>query len=238
MLPADAGEALLGALPHGRVYQAVTGWERDLATLRSRGHSVLEGLSSNTRAQVRRSIRRYEARDGALSLRRAQSLAEAREAWELAGTWHRARWPDSGFNNPQFMNFHATLLKRGFDHGAVRLYRVAFGDETIAVCHYLCEGGALGEGGTVRFYLQGVRPEADGHLKPGLTAHCVLMQHFLDEGWDSYDFMGGDSRYKRQLADRRREFLSLRVHDGSARQRLRDVARALRTRLNARTTRP
>jgi len=228
MLPATLGEALRDALRHVRVYQEVTGWERDLAALRRQGRSVLEGLSSNTRQQVRRSIRGYQARDGGLSVRRAETLDEALEAWELAGEWHRARWQDSGFANPEFARFHTLLLKRGFDHGAVRLYRVAFGTETIAVCHFLCDGG------TARFYLQGVRPEADGRLKPGLTAHSVLMQQFLDEGWDSYDFMGGDSQYKRQLADRRTRFLTLRVHDGSVGHRLRDVARGLRARIQGR----
>ncbi|MEM1189217.1 MAG: GNAT family N-acetyltransferase [Pseudomonadota bacterium] len=224
MLPRDLGEALLGALPKARIYQQVTGWERDLAELRRQGMSVLDALSANTRYQIRRSIRGYEQRYGPLRVSGASTLAEAMDIWRAAGAWHTNRWPDSGFANPSFLTFHETLLKRGFDHGAVRLFRVTSGATTIAALYFLLDGG------NARFYLQGVKPEPDGKLKPGLTAHCLLMQKLLDEGWDSYDFMGGDSQYKRQLADRRREFLSLRVHNGSLRHRISDVARLIRDR--------
>ena len=226
MLPSAVGIALLASLPHARVYQRVVGWQRDLLALRSKGQTILDALSSNTRQQVRRSLRRYEGRYGTVSVQRVSTPLDAIAALREAGTWHRSRWPDSGFRNPAFIEFHETLLKRGLDHGQVRVYRVAFGDITIGVFYYLCDRHA------VRFYLQGVRPEADGKLKPGLTAHCLLMQHFLDEGWDSYDFMGGDSQYKRQLADEHTEFLTLRVHNGGLSHRLADAARAIRDRLS------
>jgi CelD/BcsL family acetyltransferase involved in cellulose biosynthesis len=224
MLPSAVGEALMQSLPRARIYQRVVGWARDLKGLRERGIPLLDALSPNTRYQLRRSRRRYEARFGPLFVEEAKSLDDAEDAWQQAGQWHRARWADSGFINPAFLDFHQRLLKRGFDHGVVRIYRVGFGSETIAVLYLLCDAGRA------YFYLQGVRSETDGHLKPGLTAHWALMQTLMDEGWDTYDFMGGDSQYKRQLADQRIEFLSLRIHDGSLRQRGRDLLRDLRNR--------
>jgi CelD/BcsL family acetyltransferase involved in cellulose biosynthesis len=229
MLPEGVGHAVLSAFPSARIYQLVTGWQRDLASVRRQGGGILDALSANTRAQVRRSLRGYERRYGSASVERLETLEDALDAWREAGDRHRARWQDSGFRNPAFTDFHERLLKHGLDHGNVRLYRVAFGDTTVGVFHYLCDRG------TVRFYLQGVKPEGDSKLKPGLTAHCLLMQHFLDDGWDNYDFMGGDSQYKRQLADRRTEFMTLRIHDGSMGHRLADVARGLRDRLRGAT---
>ncbi|MEL7046760.1 MAG: GNAT family N-acetyltransferase, partial [Pseudomonadota bacterium] len=116
MLPSDLGEALLEALPKARIYQRVSGWERDLGELRRRGVSVLDALSANTRYQIRRSMRGYEQRYGPLRVSGASTLEEARDIWRVAGDWHINRWTDSGFANPSFLAFHETLLKRGFDH--------------------------------------------------------------------------------------------------------------------------
>ncbi len=34
------------------------------------------------------------------------------------------------------------------------------------------------------------------HEKPGLTCHVVALLHYLREGCDIYDFLGGDSQHK------------------------------------------
>ena len=102
--------------------------------------------------------------------------------------------------------------------------RVSAGSRTVGVFFYLLAGE------TVYFYLQGVQPETDSKLKPGLMSHALLMQHFLERGASVYDFMGGDSQYKRQLADRTTSFMVLHWHNGALRFRLEDAARALRNR--------
>ena len=107
---------------------------------------------------------------------------------------------------------------------AFSFFRLAFGGQVIGVFHFLIRRGCA------YFYLQGVREETDGKLKPGLTAHCLLMQHMLEAGFDSYDFMGGDSQYKRQLADQRRGFTIQRRHSGAWRFRLEDGLRELKRR--------
>ncbi|GAB5415430.1 MAG: hypothetical protein Cons2KO_30330 [Congregibacter sp.] len=230
MLPADYGTPLLDAFPYSRVYQEVTGWKRDLQAIRSCGSTVLNALSPNTRYQVRRSIRRYEQCYGTPRIEEMGSQSAAERAWNEASIWHKQRWSDSGFNNPEFSAFHCNLQKCGLDHGITRIYRVICGNETIGIFYFLSDGKVA------RFYLQGVKRERDAKLKPGLTGHCLLMQHLLDEGWDEYDFMGGDSQYKRQLADVKTRFVSVRVHDGSRTEQFLDSMRKLRNRvLGART---
>lgn len=221
MLPAEC------ALPehrHGRTLEEVSGFIRNLAALREQNTSVLEGLSSNTRYQVRRSLKRYTELYGTPSVCAAGTRAEATAMFREADTLHQQRWTDSGFKNPTFVAFHETLLKRGFDHGNVQLFRVAFGNHVIGIFHYLCDNGRA------CFYLQGVRSESDGKLKPGLTGHSLLMQHFLETGYDSYDFMGGDSQYKRQLADRQQNFVIQRRHNGHWRFCTEDMFRSLKQR--------
>ncbi|MEO0438411.1 MAG: GNAT family N-acetyltransferase [Pseudomonadota bacterium] len=220
MLNESVARSLLQSLPHCRVYQEQIGWKRDLSRLRAAANKpLIEGLSANTRAQIRRSIRRYEELYGKAQIVRLRDIVSAEMAFEQAGEWHKKRWTDSGFYNPSFVLFHKTLLKRGLDHGKAQVFQVMFGTHVIGVFYYLCDGK------NARFYLQGVRYETDKKLKPGLTGHSLLMQHFLDEGWDTYDFMGGDSQYKRQLADIPVAFTTLKVHSGNFTSRIADFLR-------------
>ena len=210
-----------------RVDQTVRGYASNLAQRRAAGQDVLQGLSANTRYQIRRALRGFAQRYGEPALQVAASPEEALQMFQEAGQWHRQRWHDSGFNNPAFTDFHEQLIKRGVDHNTVSLLRVSAGDHVVGVFFYLLAGR------TVHFYLQGVAPEANGKLKPGLMSHALLMQHFLELGFDVYDFMGGESQYKQQLADTTTHFMMLHQHNGHWRFRLEDLARRLRRRLRS-----
>jgi CelD/BcsL family acetyltransferase involved in cellulose biosynthesis len=41
----------------------------------------------------------------------------------------------------------------------------------------------------------------EGQAKPGLTCHHAAIRVALDQALDVYDFLAGDDRYKRSLAD-------------------------------------
>ena len=53
--------------------------------------------------------------------------------------------------------------------------------------------------GCVYFYLSALIQEQDSNLKPGLLLHSYAIEHYLQSGQNFYDFMGGDSQYKRSL---------------------------------------
>jgi CelD/BcsL family acetyltransferase involved in cellulose biosynthesis len=76
----------------------------------------------------------------------------------------------------------------------VALMRVTAGDTMIAVIYFHLVNN------NVYFYLQGINYEADQKLKPGLVAHAIASQYFLEQGMKIYDYMGGYSQYKCQLA--------------------------------------
>lgn len=225
MLP-EALALGLGATFDGvQTAYAVNGFQFDLETARRSDQTIVDALSSNTRYQVRRSLRRYEKAHGAARVLGAQTLEQALRLFHEAGDLHRARWSDSGYRNPVFVKFHETLIKRGFDHGSAQLFSVAFGDYVIGVFYFLvCRGQAY-------FYLQGVQTETDGKLKPGLCGHALLMQYFLEQELDVYDFMGGESQYKRQLANAENRFVTLRIHNGRWRFLLEEKAREIKNKL-------
>ncbi|EED33941.1 conserved hypothetical protein [gamma proteobacterium NOR5-3] len=225
MLPKQLAIGLNEHLTHTHSEYEVQGFKTCLATLKNTQTSVIESLSANTRHQLRRSLRRYEQAYGPHQLTAATSADEALVFFEDAGPWHKSRWPDSGFSNPAFLKFHKILIKRGFDHGTVQLFRLSFGERLVGVFYFLISGRQ------VYFYLQGVRREADGKLKPGLTGHWLLMQHFLEQDMDVYDFMGGESQYKQQLSNVQNSFVTMRVHNGALKFRVEDRLRQLKHRL-------
>ena len=51
----------------------------------------------------------------------------------------------------------------------------------------------------VFFYLSGIDYANSELSKPGVIAHALCIQHYIDSNKTCYDFLGGDSQYKRSL---------------------------------------
>jgi hypothetical protein len=166
----------------------------NLSAIKKNNKSYLSTLNSNTRYQIRRSMRLYEELYGKLSFELAQDTEQAMALFREAGRYHVLRWGDSGYKNPRFTQFHENLINNTFDQKMVALMKVTAGDTTIAVIYFHLSNK------NVFFYLQGVCYETDQKLKPGLVAHAIASQYFLEQGMHLYDYMGGYSQYKCQLA--------------------------------------
>lgn len=185
-----------------------------LKSLRKGGRNYLDSLSRNTRYQINRSKRLYE-QAGKLELKRAETLIQALRMLEVIGHLHAKRWAsDSGFNNPQFVSFHRTLIERLWDNGNIDIWQLSLNGEPLSFLYNFVQRG------TVYFYLGAVRETDNAKLKPGLLGHAMTIEHYLNKGIQYYDFMGGDERYKRSLASKsdilyrlslQREVASLRL---------------------------
>jgi len=170
-------------------------YSKDLESIQGENEQYLATLKPNTRYQIRRSIRLYQQLHGEIDYTLAQSTEEALALFYEAGKYHVLRWSDSGFNNKQFMLFHENIIKKSFEKKSVDLMRVTSGDTTIAILYFHIVGK------DVYFYLQGINYESDKKLKPGLVAHALATQYYLDKGMRKYDYMGGYSQYKCQLSN-------------------------------------
>ena len=109
----------------------------------------------NTRYQVRRSIRLYEKKYGALKLSQPKNKEEALEFFLEAGKLHVQRWEDSGFKNKEFIQFHKNLILDSFEDNTINLLKLTANKETIAIMYYHLIAG------TVYFYLHGLNYEDD-----------------------------------------------------------------------------
>ena len=189
----------------------------DLAKVRASGEGYLAQLSSNTRSQIRRSIRLYEERSGEACVEIAGNPEEA-VAWldELVEL-HESTWQErgeAGAFRGEAREFHRALIRStvpnsGRDELRSDIVRVRFGEETIALLYNTVYRGR------VSFYQSGVRYADDRKLKPGLVAHVLAVDRYLASGEVEYDFLGGEPQpvqYKRSLSTDVRSLYWARLH--------------------------
>lgn len=179
----------------------------DLESIRESGRGYLDSLSRNSRHQIRRSIKLYNDIAPA-QLVFAQNKQQAQGFFDKIAPLHRERWGEgSGFNNPAFITFHQALIDQGFDDGQVELVCLKVGHHAVGYLYNFIMDGCL------YFYLSAIdysNPSfQDKRMKPGLAMHALRIQHGIDHQLylNTYDFMGGDSRYKKSLAIQSDEML-------------------------------
>jgi CelD/BcsL family acetyltransferase involved in cellulose biosynthesis len=173
------------------------------------GKPFLEGLSANTRYQLRRSDRAYQAA-GPITVERATTLATAEKFLDALAVLHKAAWTARGhpgaFANPFFRAFHRALLARALPRGEAELLRVAAGADVVGYLYNFRHRGR------VLAYQSGFDYAAAGpHQKPGLTCHHAAIEFFRNDGATAYDFLAGGDRYKSSFANRTSELYWLDV---------------------------
>ncbi len=225
MMLVSRAKNIILSLPQAKIDMRSPGYAVDLSEIRDKGLNYIETLNSNTRYQIRRSIRRYSEKYGELTLYRAVTKVEAINLFFLAGKYHTMRWADSGFNNPQFVQFHKNIIRDSFEDGSIQLIRINAGEETIAILYYHIVKSQ------VFFYLQGIQYHSDKKLKPGLVAHVLATDFFLQEGMDYYDYMGGYSQYKTQLAGQTEDLATVVIQRPRSQFRLENMARNIKSRI-------
>lgn len=209
-----------------------------LDTIRQKGATYLSQLSSNTRHQIKRSIRLYEAAHGDRRLDRAETAPEATEWFEEMLALHSRRWRSVGkpgaFADEATRRFHTKLLHRCVeqpdDDGlVVDVIRARFGERTVGILYNLRYRGR------VSFLQCGLSFDDDNRLKPGLVVHTLAAQYYLGTGATEYDFLGGEVepvRYKRSLSTSVRSLAWLQLPRATPKMRLvealRTVGRKLR----------
>ncbi|UUM32891.1 GNAT family N-acetyltransferase [Vibrio japonicus] len=171
----------------------------NLDDLREKNQSVLQFLSRNSRYQILRSMRKYSDL-GEITLEKASSAEKAKEMLKIAKPLHLARWSaehvKSGFSNEDFVAFHELLIERGIETGAVEVYHIKAGTETLSIMYNFKHDNH------VYFYLCAINYQrTSSQYKPGLVSHYLLINKALEEGVASYDFMGGTARYKETFSN-------------------------------------
>jgi Acetyltransferase (GNAT) domain len=177
----------------------------DLREIARKGGDYLAAVSSNTRAQIRRSYKLYGGIRTTVAADRTEALDIYGEMVDLHRHWWKRRGQRGAFASEYFRALHRRLIERRFDAGEIQLIRVSNGQSTIGCLYNFDYAGA------VSFYQSGLRLEQDNRLKPGYVCHTEAIRHNLKLGRDIYDFMASFDEYKQRMGTHRRDLVWVRI---------------------------
>jgi hypothetical protein len=158
-----------------------------------------EVLSKNTRSQIKRSKRLLENK-GALSFKIVKDKDEIFALFDHMSKIHINLWHKSsngsGFSNSSFIKFYQQLVKMNTcNESLVEVSVLSINGVGIGyLVNYIYKN-------KVYFYLSALTKSEDNRIKIGLLLHSEAIQFYHLNGYESYDFLGGDARYKKSLSD-------------------------------------
>jgi CelD/BcsL family acetyltransferase involved in cellulose biosynthesis len=160
-------------------------------------------LTGSTGTQVRKNRRVYEGQFGPLSARPAANREEALQFFDEMTRLHLARWEAQGESttlaSEMVLDFHRRLIDRLWPEGEVEMVRVGSVDKAIGYLYnYVFRG-------KVFFFQSGFDYGLDPARSPGMLTHALAIEQYRQRGLQEYDFLAGDARYKRSLANRCRD---------------------------------
>lgn len=189
--------------------------------------SFLQRLPTRTRQQARRTLRGV---DEDTQFHLVTTRGEAQQLFTQLITLHQHHWRAKGkpgaFASEEMCSFHRDLIERLLPKGEAILARLDGPNRPLALLYgFVC-------GGTFYFYQSGVSHDGHGRVKsPGVAAHLALMRALSQQGIHTYDFLAGESEYKRRLATSTSVLLELhatRVRLANARTLFSHAARTVR----------
>jgi len=155
-------------------------------------------MSKNSRDQIKRSEKAIKFEFGDIDIVRCKTSSEILKGFEELARLHRLRWRDSengsGFDNPIFVEHQKSILftKPRF----AELIKFVAGNKTLGFSMNLI----INE--TVYFYCSGINYfRNDNKVKVGYVMHYKMMEYYANRGFKTYDFLGGESRYKSSLSN-------------------------------------
>ena len=226
----DGYEAVRAARYRTHVHTLKTTAFVDLKAIRAAGGDYLATISSNTRYQIRRALKIYEAR-GPLTLQPARSAEEALSFFEEMGELHERSWQQKSeggaWRFPFLVAFHRRVIETSFPEGRIEIVRISCGDAPIGYIHCLVRGGWFGS------YLSGFAYEADNKVKPGLVSFYLYIEEKLKTGEEVLDFLAGDHRYKTSLGQPGPNIYWFRVQERRPQLMLENALRWVKHRLKA-----
>lgn len=169
----------------------------DLKKIRENKINYLQLISSNKRQQIRRSIKQYEKK-GKIQIRQAESSDEALYMLDRLAELHQKEWVKRGmtgaFSNSYFYQFHKKLIKNRFHDNEIQLLHIFNKNMTLGYIYNFVYKK------TVLFYQSGFNYLPKNIYRPGLVSHYFAINYNIKKNYYTYDFLAGDSQYKKSLA--------------------------------------
>lgn len=195
----------------------------DLSAIGETQDSYTMLLSQNTRSNIRQAIKRL-SKLGPLRLIPACDPETALAVYvDLVGM-HQESWKKRGlpgaFATDWFEDFHRSLIESRFTAGEMQLLRINCGEKTLGCLYNFVYQGV------VYYYQSGFNYADFGRFKPGLVCHALAIPYNAALGHKTYDFLGGDSQYKKSLSTHTNQLVSYIIQKPRLRFKLERLAKA------------
>jgi len=195
--------------------------------LPKRWDDYLAALSTDNRYMVRRSLRDFERWAGkSWKVEVAKTHEDLVRGKAILQRLHEHRWKSGGidgaFSSSLFSRFHDLVMPELLYRGALDLRWLVVNGEPIAASYCVAHDNRL-------YYVQGGRAtDVPKGVRPGIVLHLYTLRAAIEAGRLEYDFLGGDARYKDQLATSVRSLIELRVMRPSLPNTMRGAVEASR----------
>jgi hypothetical protein len=172
--------------------------------------AYLASLRSEQRYLVRRSLRDFERwAGGDFELRRAETRSDLALGKSVLEALHAERWRAAGkpgvFASSRFRAFHDEMMDRLLDEEAIDLSWLSVRGRPVAASYNVIWHGK------VHFYQGGRTLDVPKNVRPGIVLHAYSIRRAIEAGFSEYDFLGGTSQYKLDLATNVRRLACLRA---------------------------
>jgi CelD/BcsL family acetyltransferase involved in cellulose biosynthesis len=176
-----------------------------LADLHQGFDAYLAGLSSKTRMRARQELRKVERIGAVFELATA---VDADAFFDDLIAVHQERWNADGqpgcFAAPRFTEFHRQLIHEWVGPGRAVLARLSHAGKPCAILYGFVTGQRF------ELYQLGVRAAEGAAIhSPGTAANLLLMARLAERGIGCYDFLRGESAFKKSLTTERRTLVRL-----------------------------
>ncbi|MGF1682397.1 GNAT family N-acetyltransferase [Photobacterium minamisatsumaniensis] len=195
---------------HSRNVWAANSYKINFLKIKEKNINVDDTLSSNFKRQIKRSIKKYNAY-GELRLSEANGNAQAQEWFDDMAKYHQKKWSeDSGFNNKDFIRFHKSMINSDQNCEHIKILKLEAGTHLAGYVYlYIYNNEAY-------FYLSALNYDLPHrHCKPGLTIHYLIICKLWIDGLNGYDFLGGESRYKKSFSNEAVELVKVDLQRSS-----------------------
>jgi CelD/BcsL family acetyltransferase involved in cellulose biosynthesis len=186
-------------------------------------------LSGKVGSHIRRNRKLFEQKLGTMHVRSAASLEEAIHYFLELSRLSNARWEGTDqtgtFTSPAIVDFHRRLIARLWALKTVNLICVGNESATVGYLYNFIHGGK------VQVFQTGFVYEQESKLSPGMLTHLLAINHYRSSGFDEYDFLAGDSLYKRSLAKGERKLYWTAVYNQTRYVRLLMSMRRMKSRI-------
>ena len=127
--------------------------------------------------------------------------------------WNR-RGQAGAFSTEFFKNFHRCLISSRFEAGEIQLLEISNSDGPIGYLYnFIYDNQVL-------YYQSGLNYKSDNKFRPGIICHFMAVKHNLNENHNSYNFLGGDARYKKSLSTNQDNLYYITIGRKNMKQRI------------------